>query len=99
FPKTRPIAEIVLDAARVPASFFRVDEVEAVLLTLIETDIVEDKELGFSPEIGRVGDAGGREIKLSLTRDVARVALLALLRDRIDHIRDHHQRRYLGERV
>ena len=99
FPKTRPIAEIVLDAARVPASFFRIDEVEAVLLTLIETDIVEDKELGFRPEIGRVGHPGGCQIKLSLTRNVTRIAVVALLGDRIDHIRHHHQRRHLRERV
>ena len=50
FLVARTIAEIVVLAAGVPAAFFRVDEVIAGMLVLIETDVVENEELGFRAE-------------------------------------------------
>src|SRR5437660_789616 len=58
FLVARTITEIVLGAARVPASLFGIDKIKAVLLTLIEADIVKDEELSFSAEICSVSQAG-----------------------------------------
>ena len=58
FPVAGAVAEIVLFPARVPAAFFGVDEIKAVLLALIEAHVVEDEELGFGAEVGGVGDSG-----------------------------------------
>ena len=57
FLVARPVAEVVLLAAGIPAAFFGVDEVEAGVRVLIEADVVEDEELGFRAEVGRVGEA------------------------------------------
>ena len=99
FLVARTVAQIVLFAAGVPAAFFRVDEVEAVLLALIEADVVEDEKLGFGAEVGGVGHAGGGQIHLRLFRDVARIAVVALLGDGIDDVADHDQRWNFGERI
>ena len=58
FLVARTITKIVLGAARVPASLFGIDKIKAVLLTLIEADIVKDEELSFSAEICSVSQAG-----------------------------------------
>ena len=57
FLVARPVAQVVLFAAGIPAAFFGIDEVEAGVLILIEPDVVEDEKLGFGAEIRRVGDA------------------------------------------
>jgi hypothetical protein len=69
------------------------------VLILIEADVVENEELGFRAEIGGVGDAAVLQVQLGLWRDPARVALVALLGDRVLHVADHHQRGRLGERI
>ena len=51
FLVARPVAEVVLLAARIPAAFLGVDEVEAGVLVLIEADVVENEELGFGAEV------------------------------------------------
>ena len=88
----RPVAQVMLRAARIPAALFGVDEVEAGMLVLIEADVIEDEELGFGAEIGGVGEAGILQIHLGLAGDPARVAVVVLARDRIDHVAQHHQR-------
>ncbi len=95
----RAIAEVVLDAARVPAALFGVDEVVTFVLVLIEAHVVEDEELRLGAKISRVGQTSGGEIHLSLLGYVTRVAVVTLLGDGIDDVADHHQRRYLGERI
>ena len=82
FLVARPVAEIVLAAAGVPAAFLGIDEVEAGVLVLVEADVVEDEELGFGAEVSRVGDAAVLQVQLGLLRDPARIALVALLGDR-----------------
>ena len=82
FLVARTVAQIVFHAARVPAAFFGVDEVEAVLLALIEAHVVEDEELGFGAEVGRVRQSGRAQVHLRLLGDVARIAVIALLGDR-----------------
>ena len=70
-----------------------------MLLALIEAHIVEDEELGFGTEVGGVGHACRSEIQFGLAGNVAGVAIVALLSDRIDHVGHHNQRRHLGEGV
>ena len=93
------VAKIVLHAAGIPASLFCVDEVEAVLLTLIEADIVEDEELSFGAEVGGVCNAGRAQVHFGLAGNVARVAIVALLGDRVNNVAHHHQRGHLREGV
>ena len=78
----RPVAEIVVLAAGIPAAFFGVDEVEAGMRVLIEADVVEDEELGFGAEIGGVGEAGVLQIHLGLLGDPAGIAIVVLAGDR-----------------
>ncbi len=59
FLVARTVAEVVLLAAGIPAPLLGVDEVEAVLLALVETHVVEDEELRLGAEVSGVGDAGG----------------------------------------
>ena len=69
------------------------------MLVLVEADVVENEELGFRAEVRRVGHAAVLQIQLGLLRDPARVALVALLGDRVLDVAVHHQRGRLGERI
>src|SRR6266581_1230615 len=73
---TRTIAEIVVFTAGITAYFFRIDEIETVLLPLIETNLVTDEELGFSAKARRVGQPRGRPVKPSLLRNLTRVTIV-----------------------
>ena len=99
FLVSRAIAKIVFDPARIPPAFFRVDEIEPVLLALIETHVVEDKEFGLGPEIRRIGQTGRAQIHLGLAGNVAGIAVIALLGHGIDYVAGHHQRGQLCERI
>ena len=99
FLVARPVAEIVALAARVPAAFFGINEVEAGVLVLVEADVVEDEELGFRAEIGGVRDAGILQILFRFQRHPSRIALVSLPRDRIDYIAGHHERSMLKKRI
>src|SRR5271165_343599 len=99
FPVARTVAEIVRFPARVPAALFGVDEVKAVILALVEADIIKNEKLGLGAELRSVGDAGGRQVDFGLARDVAGIAIVALLGHGIDHVADQHQRGDLGERI
>ncbi len=92
FLVARPVAQVVLLAAGVPAALFGVDEIEAGVLVLIEADVIENEELGFRAEVGRVADAAVLQVQLGLLGDPARIALVVLLGDGIDHVAEHHQR-------
>ena len=95
----RTIAQIVVFPARIPASFFRVNEIEPVLLALVEANVIEDEELGFGAEVGGIGEARGSQIKLGFLCDVARIAVVALFGDGIDYVADHDQGGHFGESV
>ena len=83
FLVARPVAEIVLLAAGIPAALFGIDEVEAGVRVLIEADVVEDEELGFGAEERGVADAGVLQVQLGLFGDPARIALVVLPGDGI----------------
>ena len=53
----RTVAQVIALAARVPAAFLGVDEVEAGVLVLIEPDVVENEKFGFRAEKGGIADA------------------------------------------
>ena len=72
FLVARPVAQIVVLAARVPAAFFGVDEVKAGVRVLVETDVVEDEKLGFGAEKRRVADAGILQVQFGLLRAIQR---------------------------
>src|ERR1039458_1574201 len=52
FLVARAVAQVVLAAARVPTPFLGVDKVKTAVLILVETDVIENEELGFRAEIG-----------------------------------------------
>ena len=99
FLVTRPVSQVVLLAPGIPAAFFRIDEVVAVLLGLIEADIVKNEELRLGAEVGGVGNAGVSEVSFRLLGDVARVFQVVLFGDRVDDVADHDQRRNIGEGI
>ncbi len=69
------------------------------MLVLVETDRVEDVELGLGPEVRGVGDPRSLQVSLRLLRDVAGVAGVELAGDRVLDERVHDQRRVLAEGV
>ena len=85
--------------AGVPHTLDRVEEVVAGVLVLVEARGVEDVELGFGPEVRRVGDAGALQVLLGLLGDVARVARVGLAGDGVLHEAVEVQRRVLAERI
>ena len=95
----RPVAEIIFPAAGIPAAFFCVNKIEAAVLILVETDVIENEELGFGAEIGGVGDAAVLQEKFGLLGNPTGIAFVALLGDRVLDVAVHDQRGGLGERI
>src|SRR5581483_10030846 len=93
------IPQVMFFAARVPAPLLRVNEIKAMLLTLVKANVVEDEELGFGSEVGSIGKSGGCQVHFGLASDVARIAIVALFGDRIHHIRNHHESGDFGEGI
>ena len=98
---TRLVAEVLaaLLGPRVPHAFDGIDVVVALVVVLVETDRVEDVELGLGPEVGDVGDPRPLQIVLGLAGDVARVAGVELAGQRVLHEGVDHECRVLGEGV
>ena len=61
----------LLVLARVPDTFYRVDEVIALVGVLVEADVVENEELGLRAEIGRVCQTSGDQVVLRLLGDIS----------------------------
>ena len=83
----------------VPHAFLGIDVVIAAMARLVVPRMIKNEEFGFGPPVRGVADLGALEIFLRLLRDVARIALIGLARDRIDHIADQAERRHERERV
>jgi len=86
-------------AGAVPAGRLRVHRVERAVPVGLVTHVIENVELGLGSEVRGVADAGGAEVCLSLPRDVAGVAAVGLLRQRVMHEEVDHQRLRLTERI
>ena len=100
FLVARLVAEVgILLATRVPAPLFGVDVVVALVLVLVEADVVEDEEFRFRTDIDRVGEAGRAQIRFRLARDVARVTRVVLAGNGIADVADHDQRLAGQERI
>ena len=65
--------------AGVPDGFLGIHAVEGAVALVIELHVVEDEELGFRAEHGRVGEAGAGQIFLGALGDAARVAVVGFL--------------------
>ncbi len=88
----------VLDAG-VPPGLGRVDVVVTLVLVRVEAHGVEDEELGLGREERGVADARGLQVLHGLGRNVARVARVRLVRERV-HDREVDDERLGGaERV
>ena len=53
---------------------------------MVEADVIENKKLGLGAEVRRVGDAGRSQMQFGFARDVAGIAVVALLGHGIDHV-------------
>src|SRR6266851_8742615 len=85
----RLVTEIRADvAAGVPRAFFRIYEIESVVVTLIETNVVENVELDLGSPVTRVRNSGGLQILFSFLGHESRIAAIRLTGDRIAHIGD-----------
>ncbi len=69
------------------------------MLVLIEPHVVENEKLGLRAEIRGVRQAAVLQIAFGLARDPARIALVVLARDGIDHVAGHHQRADFAKRI
>ena len=83
-----PMAEIAafVGGVLVDRQFDRIDLEAGVVGVGLEADVVEHEELGLGTEEGRVADARGLEIGLGLLGDAARIAVVGLAANRIEHV-------------
>ena len=95
----RPVTEIahLIFGVGVGRQLDRVDLVAAIERRGGEADVVEYEELGLRPERGGVADAGLPHIGLRLAGDRARIALIRLVGQGLEHVAEHRQRA-LGEK-
>jgi hypothetical protein len=66
---------------------------------LIEAHVVENEELRFGAEVGSIGESRVLQMRLGLARDPARIAIVVLARNRVDHVAGHHHRFGFVERI
>ena len=100
FLVARLVAEVrLLLSPGVPGPLVGVDGIEAEVRPAAVADVVEDEELGLRSEVRRVRDAGRLQVRLGLPRDVAGVAGVVLLGDRVDDVADQRKRRPGDERI
>ncbi len=83
----------------VPGASLGIDVVERSVLLGLEASRIEDVKLGFGSEERLGGDASGSQVVLGLARNVARVAAVGLLGQRIVHEEADHQGLRLAERI
>jgi hypothetical protein len=90
----RLVAQVaaLLDLAGVPHGGLGVEVVEALVGRGLEPHVVEDEELRLGAEVGGVGDPGRLQVGLGLRRDVARVAAVGLVGERVDDREVHDER-------
>jgi hypothetical protein len=74
-------------------------KVKSRMLILIEPHVIENEELRLRAEIRRIRQPAVLQIAFGFTGDPARVALIVLPRNGIDHVAGHHQRANLPEGI
>ena len=91
------VAEVrMLVCSGVPRALFRVNRVKAAFCIVRVLHVIENEELGFWAKEGRVANPGGGKVLFRFPSDAARVAAVALARDRIHDVADQRERG-LGE--
>src|SRR6266536_4546659 len=81
---TRLVPEVgPLCAASVPRAFFRIDEIESVIVGLIKSNVIDDIVLYFVTTVAGVGDAGRLEVLLRFLRDIPRIAAVGVSGKRV----------------
>src|SRR6185369_1539767 len=83
----------------VPGTFDRIDGIEGLVGAGVVTDVVEDVEFCFRPEVRGVTDAGRLEIGFCLECDVTRIAGVTFLGDGIEYVADQGKSRYGNKRI
>ena len=83
----------MLGPAPVPGPFDRIDVIESLVPALFEADVVEDEELELGRQQALVGQARAAHVADGLAGDVARVARVILVGDRVLDVADHRQGR------
>ena len=89
----------ILGTSSVPRSSLGVDGVVRGVLTGVEANVVEDVKLSFRSEEGSIADPSRCEVSLGLTRDVARIAAVGLLRNGVMDVEIHDKGFALAEGV
>ena len=85
--------------ARIDRQFSRVVAVAGIVRLDRPAHVIEDEEFGFRSEEHRVADTRRLHIGFGFLRGGARVAVIGLAGDRVEHVADHGQCRLLEERV
>ncbi|MBA7589415.1 hypothetical protein ES708_31500 [subsurface metagenome] len=80
-----------LNPSGIPAPFYRIDMVVALMLVLIETDVVEDEKLRLRSEIGGVGQLGLFEVILRFYGDMPGIPGVILACNRIADVADQYE--------
>ena len=101
---TEPGAGLVAEVGRfrpapVPCAFDRIDVIKRLVPPLFELNVVEDEELQLGCQQALIGQSGVPHVAGGLAGDVARVAGIVLVSDRVVDVADHRQRRLRRERV
>ena len=96
---TRPVSLIVLLPPAVPLAFLRVDLIKRRVPLGLKTYVVEYKELRLRSDVASIGHSGVSQIGFRLTRDVTRIPVIPLLRNRILNRAQHDQRRHFEKRI
>jgi hypothetical protein len=92
FAVAKLVAEVgALVPPRVPFALAAIHVVIRRMRGLIEADVVENKELQFGADVGGVGDPGRLHVVDRLASDIARIASVILLGERILDIANHRQ--------
>ena len=100
FLVTRLVPEVgPFGAAGVPRAFFRIDEIESVIVGLIKSNVIEDIELDFGTPVAGVGDAGRLEVLLRFLSDKPRIAAVGISGKRVANIANQAHRRQFGKRI
>ena len=92
------IAHLILGVG-IGGQLDRVDLVAAIERLRGKTHVVEYEELGLRSEHRRIADAGLLQISLRLAGDRARIALIGLIGQRLEHVTEDRESALRKERV
>ena len=90
--RARLVAQVgVFGPTSVPCPFDGIDLVKGLVAPLVKLDVVEDEKLEFGSQQAQIGHTGVPHVADGLAGDVARVAGVVLVCNRIVDVADHRQ--------